>query len=135
MPATLNANGDVIVEAQASYKARLEVMTIDNTDTNNKVITLLQSLRLVAADGTMGAKPILLYPHGFTLAELVGLEFDGITFLQVMTWIQKWAISVNMADADKMVALLTPAPPPVVEPAPGDQQQAEDPYPTVEPTP
>jgi hypothetical protein len=135
MPATVNANGDVIVEASASYKARLEVMTIDNTNTDNKVITLLQSLRLVAADGTMGEKPILTFPHGFTLPELMELEFDGITFLQVMTWIQKWAISVNIADADQMVALLTPVAPvaPVEpEPTPEDQAQAEAPYPPVQ---
>lgn len=107
----LTADGDVVIDTSAKYKCRVEQIIIDNSNPDRKVITIAESLRILAPDGTMGTIPVVTSNHGFTPEELASVVIDGLTFLQVMTWIQKWAIGVNLADAASMAEALIPKSP------------------------
>lgn len=115
MSVTLTPEGDVVVDMATLYKCRSEEIIISNADTSNKLIILVEGLRMLAPDGTMGSSPVIRYTHGFTLPELMGITIGGVTFLQVMTWIQTWAAGVNLEDAPKLADQLVPKSSTVVE--------------------
>jgi hypothetical protein len=112
MPASIDQNGDVIIDLTGiKFKVRTEHIVINNRDTDNKTITLDQSMRTMDADGNMGANPLTRLQHTVTPADIVGITIDGITGLQVFTWIQKWATGVNLAEADEVLATVMPVVP------------------------
>lgn len=110
MPATLTEAGDVMIEAAAQYKCRTEKITIDNTDTDHKTITIQESLRLVHEDGSMGKGPIVQMAHGYAISEPAIAQFvwNGLTLLDVFSWIQAWATTQNLKDAQTLVDMIVP---------------------------
>lgn len=104
----INANGDLIVDVAATFKSRTERLEIDNTDPDNKLVILHQSLRTVQEDGKTGTKPLVKYAHSFTIPELMDYTWNGITFMHVFGFIQAWATEHNIADAQVMVDMLLP---------------------------
>lgn len=105
---TMTPTGEVISSETYTYKVRTEEIVIRNQDPANKRVDVYESVRAVSPSGKMGA-PLRNQVRSFTVEELAAVEIDGITLLQAMTFIAKWAASVNLADGEQMMAGLLPS--------------------------
>lgn len=90
---------DVLLQLPTTVKARTEEIVIRNQDPLNQRVDVYQSMRPMS-DGKMG-QPIRHFMRSVPVADLVGTEIDGITGLQVVAWIGKWAASINAEDGPR----------------------------------
>ena len=94
---------DVIIPLSKTVKARTEEIVIRNQDPNDKRVDVYQSLRPMRGE-KMG-EPIKHFMRQVPVAaDLCATEIDGITGLQVMTWLSKWAAAINAEDGPKAAA-------------------------------
>jgi hypothetical protein len=97
---------DVILNLPATVKARTERIVIDNSDPDDKQVYVYQSLRPVK-DGHMGLPAAEFVRKVPVDAALLAVEIDGISALQVVTWLSKWAAAINATDGAAKVAELS----------------------------
>jgi hypothetical protein len=91
---------DIFLQLPAIVKARTEEIVIRNQDPTAKRVDLYQSLRPMR-DGIMG-DPIKHFIRSVPIDnDLCSIVIDGITGLQVMTWISIWAAGINAEDGPK----------------------------------
>jgi hypothetical protein len=88
---------DVLISLPTIVKARTEEIVIRNQDPAAQRVDVYQSLRPMK-NGVMGS-PIKHFMRSVPVDEsLLATEIDGITGLQVVTWIAKWAAAINAED-------------------------------------
>lgn len=88
---------DILLTLPTTVKSRTEEIVIRNQDPNAKRVDLYQSLRPMK-DGVMG-QPIKHFTRSVPVDKaLCAIEIDGITGLQVVTWLSKWAAGINAED-------------------------------------
>jgi hypothetical protein len=94
---------DVLISLPTTVKARTEEIVIRNQNPDQKRLDVYQSLRPMR-DGMMG-EPIKHFMRSTPVdADLLAVEIDGITGLQVMTWLSKWAAAINATDGTAAAA-------------------------------
>jgi hypothetical protein len=95
---------DVLIQLPSTVKARTEEIVIRNQDPAAQRVDVYQSLRLMSGEA-MG-QPIKQFVRSVPVAELAGVEIDGITGLQIVTWIGKWAAAINAEDGPAQAAAM-----------------------------